>query len=220
MHGAPLCHDLEFFSRSPLPLDFDSDYFGADPARLTTYASRKALEPIDNRLIFELKLTVTEGDHPSGPLPASIEVLLVQRGPGEFCDIYQNQYAYDPTNEVDEAVVLEIDGRKVLKSYETDARTWFLTYWSIDHGKPLRLDLTQLAAAIRSATPPGALPFAGPLDLTGSHFELTFFDGSSKSQKALGTMNFVVGIRDNRFVLLKHEWVPSGTAEAFLHTPK
>ena len=44
-----------------------------------------------------------------------MKILLVERRHGEFCDIYQNQYAYDPVEETDEAAILDISGSKVLK---------------------------------------------------------------------------------------------------------
>ena len=108
MHGPPTCHPLAFFSTSVLPLDFDSDFFQQKPADLKTTTKFTLLGTMNGRRVYKAMLRVNAHPRPD------IKVLLVERHPGEFCDIYQNQYAYDPTAEMDEAAILNIGGRKVL----------------------------------------------------------------------------------------------------------
>jgi hypothetical protein len=175
MHGEPICHALAYFSESPLPLDLDGDYSGEKPGDLKTQAKVTLLGTMNGRRVFEVKQTVyrragARPDAPDANLPPSMKILLVERRAGEFCDIYQNQYAYDPTNEIDQAAILDIGGRKVLKTYETDMHTWFLAYWAMDGLGPLSLNPDALYTAISSASPAGTLPFRGALNLVGSHF--------------------------------------------------
>jgi hypothetical protein len=153
MHGEPICHALAYFSKSPLPLDLDSDFFGEKPGDLETQAKVTLLGTMTGHKVYKVMQKVRRRDtaHP-GPLDASqsptMKILLMERRPGEFCDIYQNQYAYDSTNETDEAAILNIHGRQVLKTYETDSHTWFLAYWAMDGGGPLLLDADALYAAV------------------------------------------------------------------------
>lgn len=196
MHGAPICHPLAFFSQSPLPLDFDGDFFRVNPSELATHAQVKILGAIGRQQIYEIKQTAVHRGQTDSP--PTMKILVVERHPDEFCDIYQNQYAYDPTHETDEAGIVEFAGRKVLKSYETDMRTWFLNYWTLTNGEPVHLNLDSLYKAIRSATPPAAQPFKGPLNLTGSHLQITLL--SKDSQTELGTVELTLSLQGDNIV--------------------
>lgn len=168
MEGAPICHPLAFFSKSPLPLDLDADFYGVSEADLITRAQIVFLGAIESHRIYEVKLTVARKKGLLGPpepdAPPTMKVLLAERGREEFCDIYQNQYAYDPTQETDEAAILDLGGKPILKTFETDRHTWFLEYWAIESNQPLRLKIEDVYKAVDSISPPGAIPFRGPLN--------------------------------------------------------
>ena len=96
-HGAPVCHSLAYFSKSPLPLDFDSDFVGVHEADLITHAEVTLLGAIDGQRVYEIKQTVSRKDEQKliATVPPTMKILLVERRTDEFCDIYENQYAYD-----------------------------------------------------------------------------------------------------------------------------
>ena len=212
MHGEPICHALAYFSESPLPLDLDGDYSGEKPGDLKTQAKVTLLGTMNGRRVFEVKQTVyrragARPDAPDANLPPSMKILLVERRAGEFCDIYQNQYAYDPTNEIDQAAILDIGGRKVLKTYETDMHTWFLAYWAMDGLGPLSLNPDALYTAISSASPAGTLPFRGALNLVGSHFTVDIYN-ADLDQTTLGRVDLDLSVQGNRIVAVRKRWAP------------
>jgi hypothetical protein len=212
MRGTPICRPLAYFSKSPLPLDFDADFYGEREAGLVTHATVTLLGTIGDQRVYEVKQTVVRKGQQNGladaETPPTMKVLLVERGPNEFCDIYQNQYTYDPTHETDETAILDIDGKKVLKTFETDRHTWYLEYWTIQNREPLHLSPADIYTAIRSVSPVGALPFSGPLNVTGSRFTVDIFEESS-DQKLLGKVDLQIELQGNKIVARSKTWVPS-----------
>lgn len=213
MHGEPICHALAYFSKSPLPLDLDSDFFGEKPADLETQAKVTLLGTMTGHKVYEVKQKVRRRDtaHP-GPLDASLsptmKILLIERRPGEFCDIYQNQYAYDTTNETDEAAILNIHGRQVLKTYETDSHTWFLAYWAMDGGGPLLLDADALYTAIHSASPVGAQEFKGAFNLSGPRFTTDVYS-TDWDEMPLGRVDLELGVEGDKIIAISKRWIPA-----------
>jgi hypothetical protein len=210
MKGAPICHPLSYFSDFPKSLDFDGDFFDDKPADLATNAKATYLGEIGGRKIYEVIQTVRRRDATQTNLPPTMKILLVERQSGEFCDIYENEYAYDPTNETDEAVILNIKGRKVLKTYESDERTWFLVYWTMNEKGPVLLNADGLYKAIQSASPAGAQPYGGrygaPINLTNSHFTADMF---RPDDSLLGTVDLELAVEGSEIVALRKTWVPA-----------
>jgi len=201
MYGPPTCHPLAFFSASVLPLDFDSDFFQQKPSELKTTTKFTLLGTMNGRKVYKAMLTVNAHPRPD------MKVLLVERHPGEFCDIYQNQYAYDPTAEMDEAAILNISGRKVLKTFETDMHTWFLEYWAMDKVGPVRLNTAGIDVAIEAASPVGAIPFRRPINLTGSHQTEDIYS-AEEDHKTLGRVDLDLSVQDDKIVVLRKRWTP------------
>ncbi len=215
MHGAPACHPLAYFSKLPLSLDFEGDFSREKSADLTTQAKVTFLGAMAGRKIYELVLTVHRRDagvvkRPGADLGPTMKILLAERNPGEFCDIYQNQFAYDGTNETDLAAILNIDGREVLKTYETDARTWFLAYWAMDERGPVRLNTDSLYAAIISVSPPGVHPYQGALDLTSQHFEADIYEEES-DQTRVGRVALELAVRGSAIIATRKTWTADRT---------
>jgi hypothetical protein len=212
IRGAPICHSLAYFSKSPLPLDFDGDFSGEKEADLVTHTKITLLGTIAAQRVYKVKQTVlrnkTQPGMPDSKAPPTMKVLLVERGPDEFCDIYQNQYTYDPTLETDEAAILDIGGKKVLKTFETDRHTWYLGYWTLEDHEPLRLKLDGLYTAIQSASPPEALPFSSALNLTGSQFSADV-SGKSPDQDLLGRVDLQLAVKGDNIIALSKSWIPS-----------
>lgn len=212
MHGAPICGSLTYFSKSPFRLDFDDDFFGIREADLLVHAKIAAVGAIGTQRIYEVQQTVARADEHSSTLganiPPTVLIILLERRAGEFCDIYQNQYTYDPRQETDEVRIIDISGVKILKVYETDMRTGYLVYWAIQDHKPLRLNSDGLYTAIRSASPPEATPFSGPLNIAGSHFTLNV---ASDSQHFLGQIDLQLSVRANEIVVVGKTWIPTST---------
>ena len=214
MHGAPICHPLNYFSVSPLSLDFDADFFGEKPDDLATQTKVTILGTMSGREVYKVMQMVhrKNGSRPDDPVTNSqptMKILLVQRRSGEFCDIYENQYAYDPRDETDEAVILNINGREVLKTYETDKHTWFLVYWAMDEHGPVRLTTDALYAAVQSTSPAGALPYSGPFNLTGSHFTAEVSKiGSEYDGSPLGRVDLKLAVEGDKIIVVGKTWIP------------
>ncbi len=201
MHGPPTCHPLAFFSASILLLDFDSDFFQQKPSDLKTTTKFTLLGTMNGRKVYKAMLTVNAHPRPD------IKILLVERHPGEFCDIYQNQYAYDTTGEMDEAAILNISGRKVLKTYETDMHTSFLEYWAIEKDGPVRLNTAGMYVAIEAASPAGAVPFRRAINLTGSHQTEDIYS-AEEDHKTLGRVDLDLSVQGDKIVVLRKRWTP------------
>ncbi|HEY6466925.1 MAG TPA: hypothetical protein VIY69_13080 [Candidatus Acidoferrales bacterium] len=211
IHGAPNCHALPFFSSSPKDLDFDADFLNEKAADLTTRANLTLIGKMSGRNIYELVLTVhgrflNPIDQLSQSTPPTLEALLVQRRPNEYCDIFENQYTYDPSQEINETGIVRAQGRDFLKTYQTDRRTWILEYWEITSEGPQRLDLDGLYKSIRSDLPHGEeIEGIAPLDLAAPEMELRVEDSHGTD---FGTLDLALAVQGTKFVIVKRVWTP------------
>lgn len=209
MHGAPICGPLSFFSSSPKALDFDADFFNEKASDLTAGADLTLVGTMSGRKIYSLELTVhgrydNAADQPTQP---TLGAVLVQRAQSEYCDIYQNQYAYDPTQQTNEIVIIHVDGRDLLKVYQTDNHTYFVEYWEITDQGPARLDLDGLYTAILSGLPSGGeVRWVPPLDLTDPEVELHVENSHGAS---LGKLDVSVAVQGAKLVIVKKVWTPN-----------
>ena len=158
---------------------------------------------MSGRKIYSLALTVHDRfdnatDQSTQP---SLGVVLVQRGADEYCDIYQNQYAYDLTHETNEIAIIQVDRQELLTVYQTDNHTYFIEYWAMTDRGPARLDLDGFYRAILSGLPGVAdIRWVPPLDLTNPELEI---------DTPLGALDVHVAVQGTKLVIVKKVWTPN-----------
>jgi hypothetical protein len=158
--GAPLCHALSYFKASPQRLDVDIFLRQQKTRELNDEVTLNLLGTVKGHRIYELVHMVQspEWKRSRPELFLQIRLLLMERAPDEFCDLYEYEHldAAMFFDDMHEARLLTIKGRRVLKSIIQDMKTYAVAYWAVDGKEPILLSTQPIIAAIRGAAPKGS----------------------------------------------------------------
>jgi hypothetical protein len=224
MHGAPKCHPLTYFTRSPKKLDIDSDLYGATPAKLTDKVTVTRLGSIDGHEAYEVLHMVHSPDVfvkglkvQDTELQLRMKLLLVERGHAEFCDIYQLQQtdsASTPRGGLHEAGVLTIDGHGVLKTIDQDEHTWSIGYWTMDGEGPLRLSTDEVALGVSDVAPKGSEVNEFTLDELNLQSDVLEVPVTKPDDTTpIGAVELIFTIRGDKLVARSKRWLPASEVE-------
>lgn len=133
----PSCHPLDYFEMEPKRFDYDSDLFGMQPANIKDDVRYSHLGKIGAFTIDEILHTI------SGGLSPVLKMILVQRTPGEFCEIFQQEEAPVVVTAMP-AFIVNVSSQAVLATHDQVSGTggyWLEAYWTFDKNGPIPLDL-------------------------------------------------------------------------------
>jgi hypothetical protein len=147
----PTCNSLEYFSFSAVPQRFDyvHELAGKNPEQIKDKIST---QPLGEALGYQ----VQEVDHILSGNELTIKMLLVQRKPGEFCEIYHQQMSPAMIS-LEPAFLVHVGDETILAS--TDPWTGNSgqhqdMYWTFDKEGPLWLDVdSKVDAALKEFRP-------------------------------------------------------------------
>jgi hypothetical protein len=219
LHAPPVCGQLAAFSGSPLRFDLDRDLYGAQERDLTRSVHRRVLDATPSRGVYEIVQRVRSRDvwiHglkvQDSSLVLTMKQLLVERGPGEFCEVYLIEHEDSvqlPWGGMHTSGVVRIEGQRVLKSIDQDHRTASTVYWLLPkNGAPLRLNTDAVSIAASRGNPQGEWVYDNMLDLTGDGFSVCPARQAEAAGK--GGVLLTLGIEGDRAVVRKEE--PAGEA--------
>jgi hypothetical protein len=158
----PVCHPLESFTGSPLDFDYEQDFFQDTPADIRFTTETSTLGTVEGRKILQIIQNVQDARSRDVKV---IKRLLVQRGPNDFCAIYQQIDAASQVN-VEPASLIRLGGQPVLKTMDQNGQaTWDEEYWVLTKNGPAHLDLSDLFKQLSEALPPSSQLSPGPLNL-------------------------------------------------------
>jgi len=155
----PICNSLAYFSSSGAPQHFDyvHELAGKNPAEITDKVSA---QPLGEALGYH----VQEVNHILSGNEFTIKMLLVERKPGEFCEIYHQQMSPAMIS-VEPAFLVHVGDETILAS--TDPWTGNSgqrqdIYWTFDKDGPLRLDIdSKVEEALKEFRPKDLIIMGG-----------------------------------------------------------
>jgi hypothetical protein len=137
----PSCHPLDYFKIEPKRFDYDSDLFQIQSADMKDDVQIHSVGKLD-------AFTVDEILHTIGDL--AIKMILVQRTPGEFCEIFQQEEGTGIVRPTP-AFIVNVSSQSVLATDDPVSGTggyWLEAYWTFDKNGPIPLDLKIVSATV------------------------------------------------------------------------
>jgi len=133
----PDCHPLQYFSTNPKRFDYGQDLFGRSPTDIKDKVEEKRIGEVQGFSIHQILHTI-----PIEGWNLFIKMILVERRPGEFCEIYNAEYDA-VMGSIDPAYIVEINSEKVLVTHDLVSGTgnfYVEEYWTFDNQGPIPLD--------------------------------------------------------------------------------
>jgi hypothetical protein len=222
----PSCHELGYFSGSPLRFAFGGEISKWQPGSFTFDTKTELIGTVQGHQIYQ----VVQNIHPDpGKTHAAAQVfgmkrVLVERGPNEFCMIFQEQGWLGPS-----ATIGQIDAVKLTTIYPepllfTDdylsgnVGAQIQAAWTFDHGTPISLlslddgANSPITRELNQLLPHGCVIWGhggNGLDLKNLTFESDVWKPTdSMGSPTCGHVSINFGIRNHRLVVLDKKYTP------------
>jgi hypothetical protein len=218
----PSCHQLSYFSGSPLRFDREGELAKWKPGSFTVDTDVNLLGAIQRHRIYQVVQYIQPRNAPAEG--EEIEVigmkrLLVERRPNEFCMIFEEQGPLGPSAwivRIEPAEFTTIDGEHVLFTHDMltgQAGDRIDVAWTFDRGVPVLLFSppgTPILRALSQILPAGCLIQRGdPLDLeTLTYSADVWKSDDNMSQPTCGHVILKLGIKNRRLVVVDKQYKP------------
>jgi hypothetical protein len=222
----PSCHQLAYFSGSPLRFAYGGEISKWPPASFTLSTNANLIGQVQQHRLYQ----IIQDAHtdPSKTQTDTVEYvmkrILVERRTDEFCMIFQEQGALGPSAgivEIDPAKLTTIDQEPVLFTNDLlsgNAGARLDAAWTFDRGAPASL----LSPADGANSPivrafEGTLPRGcqirghggDPLDLANFTFEADVWKSDdSMAEPTCGHVALKLGVNNHRLVVVSKRYTP------------
>lgn len=217
-----VCHELKFFSGSPLRFDYEQDFFAWPPDSFTYTTKVSLIGTVQKHRIYQ----VTQNTHHEPGKPPKfawgdvvMRRILIERDPNKYCLIYQETNSYGILDRIDPANLDRIDGDPVLYvhdpvrgngGYYSDAA------WTFDGGVPVRLRFEGLIdQTFKEVAPQGCrLPTTGdPLNLEKLTYHADLVPNVKSAlggyYPSCGSLDIRFGFRNHKLVIVHKQYSPN-----------
>jgi len=210
---APACHALDYFSGTPLRFDWGEDFSERKSGGLSWNTRISLIGKVGQQRIYQIvqHIHLKSKERAERTWPGETEVmkrLVVERRPGKFCAIFQEQGPAGPSGiiyEINPAVLTNIDGSPVLKTsdpltgnggFSMDAS------WVLVHGVPVPLTLPNnlIAPAAHQFLPSGCTI---PQGESGGSTKLEY-----RVPTSCGDLSLTLALRNQELVVVNIRHIP------------
>jgi hypothetical protein len=143
------CHPLEYFSAHWREFNYRAGQLGKYPAEVTDSTRSRAVGNVNGFEIYDVIHEIS-GDNNVDPqgvslyLPTVIKMILVERNPGDFCEIFNEEnFAGQDLVSVGPSYLVNVDSVTFLATHDQVRGTcgcYNEAYWSFDMDGPILLD--------------------------------------------------------------------------------
>jgi len=142
---------------------------------------------------------------------SSMKLILVQRKPGEYCEIFNDEDTTPiPLLGVEPPYLVTVDSQTVLVSRDpiNGSGGFFAQgYWTFDKDGPIFLDLSVVDQAEKSVLPPGWAGWHGKgFDIQTLTFSFGYEGTDPDKSNFLGVLYMTFALKDHQLVLVSHEF--------------
>jgi hypothetical protein len=137
------CHRLPYFLGHWKEFNYGGGELGPYPTGGEDSARSRRVGSIDGFNIYDIVHEIS-GDDNSVYLPTVIKMIVVERQPNEFCEIFNEEnFAGHDLSDVGPSYIVGVDSQKFLVTHDPINGTCGCSneaYWSFDKNGPIRLD--------------------------------------------------------------------------------
>jgi hypothetical protein len=202
----PNCGSLEYFSRDPQRFDYGGDLLGKNPGKLKEVVDSWDIGEAAGFTVHQLTHTIDNG-------ALVMKMILVERGPGEFCEIYHQQYG-DSEVVAGPAYLVTVNSETILATTDMDRGNgaWREEeYWAFDKEGPIPLDATpKIDAITRKLLPRGRTIMNGSgFDIRTLSYDMPVWrDGDSHCCPTGGKIHIKFALTDHNLIAVNESFDP------------
>jgi hypothetical protein len=226
----PSCHSLQYFLDDPVAAEraIDSEF----PVELESSAVRQSVMSVRVGEIagFEIYSLIDQTASALAPQETYyIKMILVQRSPGEYCEIYNDLDERTAMATVRDAYLLSVrsdtGSETLLGSKDPFSGTGGLAkeeYWTFDDQGPIWVNYESLLGqTVQKLLPPGGYAQAGSFDIKTLSFRAGVSkEGDCASCVSDGSVHVQFAIRDHRLEIVSEEYVPPAERQRPTSSPR
>ena len=202
------CHPFEYFTDSSHLKDFDYVHHFPKPypEGISDGVESKRRGVINGFAVYDVVHQIDAGEEPadwehfSYP-PSLIKMVLVERNPGEFCEIFHEQnsdgeFTASPSYFVDvasEKILAVHDPISGMGNYFNEA------YWTFDTNGPIPLDLSIIKQSIARILPSNAHVYRGiGFDIGTLSYDMGLIQDTDNGSLRQGFVHLTFALRDRQ----------------------
>ena len=203
------CHPLQYFSENWKQFKYGAGQLGPYPADVKDSVRSRHVGVVNGFAIDEVIHTITAGDNVNASqaslyLPTVIKMIVVERTPGDFCEIFNEEDAGHYLESVGPSYLVNTDSETFLATHDQINGTcgcYNEAYWSFDNQGPILLHVDAYEIA-QNLLGPGAFLDKGPqfdiqtLSLGPRHWR------SANGASSDGYVLLKFALRDHQLVLV------------------
>jgi hypothetical protein len=213
------CHPLQYFLDSNNLKEFD--FLGPYPADIRDSVRSERQGEVNGFAIYNVIHEIEDGDRnvpgENFPFPPTIlKMVLAERKPGDFCEIYHEQDDRQGLT-VTPSYFVEVDSEKVLVTRDRVPGTgneYNEAYWTFDEKGPILLDsVGQFSNGAVHATAEKLLPSGmrvrkgGGFDIQTLSYEMGVWqEGDANCCPTGGSVHIRFALKDHRLVVVSQEY--------------
>jgi hypothetical protein len=209
-HDQPDCGPLEKFRGDPKTFDYDYDLFGIEAPKMKDDVKAERIGQIAGFTVYDVMHNIDTGT-PGTDL--TMKMIIVERMPGEFCEIFQQEYAPDIVFATSayfinagEQVLATTDHVSGTGGYRIEA------YWAFDKDGPVPLDLSQIEPIVRELLPAGyslyGIPYFFGRGLSFENLACTRWNGKFAAGPCV-SVRIDFEVKDHKLTATSKSVVPS-----------
>lgn len=143
------CHPLQYFSDNWKEFNYGGGQLGPYPTNVKDEVRSRRIGGVNSFAIYDVIHEITGGDdvdpaQASLYLPTIMKMILVERTPGEFCEIFNEEnFASQDLVSVGPSYLVNVDSETFLATHDQVRGTcgcYNEAYWSFDNDGPILLD--------------------------------------------------------------------------------
>lgn len=200
----PSCHELEYFLRDAKRFDLDDMLTQSGPKDKVEV---KTIGTLEGFSITQVLHTPEDEEEPA------IKLVLIERKPDQFCEIFQSEYDF-PIESVEPLRIVDVESQKVLMNHERvsgNGNFYLEEYWTFDKKGPISLDLGVIDVTLREVLPPGdVVRNGGGFDIEKLCYAMPVWKkGDSHGEPTGGVVQIRFALQDRQLVAVRRQYDPN-----------
>jgi hypothetical protein len=207
--GTPViqCGSLQYFQGNPELFAHSFRYTESEPDAVTLTRVGEVNGFAIYTVIHRIQSTVD-----GRPYPSHIKMILVERKPGEFCAIYNDNSDEGAFMSVESAYLVKVDSQDILVTRDTvkgNCGCYAEAYWSFDKDGPFFLDLGVIGDTVEKLVFQGTIGRGANFDIQTLSFKTRIAEpGDAMCCSTGGSVALKFAIRNHQLEVVSQEYDP------------
>jgi hypothetical protein len=211
----PTCHALQYFMANPRNAERQNDLVGSQSGAIKDVIESERVGELAGFSIYSIIDHIEYAESSSrADAPLYIKMIVVERTPGEYCDIYNDLDETSVMETIEPAYLTDVGSETLLASKDRVSGTGGISkeeYWTFDKDGPIFLDVSNLLdQTLQKLLPKGSsIPKGFAFDIKTLSFKSPVGkEGDCLSCASNGTVNIQFALKNHQLAVDSQEYTP------------